>query len=773
MIGVPFLAVGGGSSAYQIANSLRFRASNSAFLSRSVTASNRKTFTVSLWVKRGEVSVGTASWLFQGTVLQGNGLGFTGPSWGTASDRLVCSFNGSIVFETSAVYRDPTAWYHVVLAVDTTQATAANRVRLYVNGSEVTSFASTAYPAQNTDLGWNATDTAYIGRLSSVPYQFDGQIAEFYNIVGQQLTPGVFAQIDPATSSWVPRAYGGTYPTGSYFLPFNDATSTTTISQDRSGNGNNWTSSGISVTAGVTFDQMTDTPTNNFATLSSIRANSGTLSAANLDIPVVASSISNAATWTLTSGKWYFEVTSGTASGGYPIIGAYDASGAASFSSAPGQSGGTNGVSYWSNGTRAINGASTTSWGATFAAGDVIGIAIDADTGRIWFAKNGVWQASGDPAAGTSPAGTMTSGQYTPGAAAQVGTSSSFNFGQRPFAYTPPTGFVALNTKNLPTPTIKRGDDGFAVLTRAGSNSPVAVTGLRFAPDFVWTKSRNTADHHNVADKVRGTSLNLQTSNTNAEDALGILTAFNSDGYTLGGGFGRTNAVGQNFVDWVAREGAAYGFDIVTYTGNGTSGRTVAHGLGAVPHFVVVKRRSGVAIGWAIYHRNQAATPQNNSMSFDTTATVVDAAAWNSTAPTSSVITLGNGAAVNLNTETYVAYLWTSIPGFSLFGAYTGNGSADGPFVWCGFRPRFLMIKRVDSTGGWWMVDTARFPNNQITNAALTANSSAAEGGSGYGLDITAGGFKPRDVGSDYNVSGGTYIFAAFAETPFKYANAR
>jgi hypothetical protein len=775
--GMPFVG-GASSSSYRINQSLRFRAANSAHLTRTTVSSptNDKIFTLSWWVKRGAFSTSSPMTMFGGTSGTADNISFGTLLSGTAGDQIGIRDNdvGNYLVQSSNLYRDPSGWMHFVVTVDTTQATATNRVRIYKDNVEV-SYTGTTYPSQNYVFDWNrASRNVAIGRrrFDDAQWYFDGYLADVIQVDGQALTPSSFGKADSVTGAWVPKKYAGTYGANGFYLPFNDATSTTTISQDRSGNGNNWTSSGISVTSGVTFDQMLDSPTNSYATLSPIRANAGTLTAANLDIPVVGSSISNAATWTLTSGKWYFEVTSGTASGGYPIIGAYDASGAASFSSGPGQSGGTNGVSYWSNGTRAFNWTSTVSWGATFASGDVIGVAIDADTGKIWFSKNGTWQASGDPAAGTSPAGTMASGQYTPGAVAQVGSASSFNFGQRPFAYTPPTGFVALNTKNLPTPTLPNGAVAFQATLRTSTGATASVTSLAFQPDLVWIKSRSNATNHNLFDAVRGVNNGLVSNSTAAEYAdANSLTAFNSNGYSLGsdGSSRGTNINTNTYVDWSWREGAAYGFDIVTYTGTGVA-RTVAHGLNAVPHMMIVKDRTTGVNNWPVYHRNAAASPATVHLRLNqTSANVTTSGIWNDTAPTSSVFSVGTDGATNGNTNNFVAYLWTEIPGFSRFGAYTGNGSADGPFVWCGFKPRWLLVKST-SVDNWWVVDAARSPPNVVSAYVLT-NVSNAEASVAV-IDFTANGFKARNSAS-LNTGTDTYIFAAFAETAFKFSNAR
>jgi hypothetical protein len=604
-------------------------------------------------------------------------------------------------------------------------------------------------------------------------------MAEFHSIDGQALTPSSFGQINPATNSWVPIRYTGTYGTNGFYLPFNDATSTTTISQDRSGNGNNWTSSGISVTSGVTFDQMLDSPTNSYATLDPNNRTDSSAVLANANLSYTSGGNRYAAsTIRMDSGKWYIEARMASApSTGQFCFGLSSRASAVGANNDPGFSADTYAFyvpstagnrGYWTNSAQVFN------VGAALDETRDYKIAVDVDLGRVWLGYDNVWfnssgATTGDPANNLNPTFTVAAG--TPlWAILQTGSSNvgHINFGQRAFAHTPPTGFVALNTANLSTPTISRGDDGFAVVTRAGSASPVSVTGLRFAPDFVWTKSRTTADNHNVADRVRGTSLNLATNLTNAEDTVGRLTAFNSDGYTLAGGAGATNAAGQNFVDWVAREGAAYGFDIAAYAGTGAA-QTPTHALNAQPHMMIVKAR-GAATNpdWFVYHRG-IATPQSNRLFLNGTGAATASSAWNNTAPTSSVFSVNTD--LSQSGINYVAYLWTSIPGFSLFGSYTGNGSADGPFVWCGFRPRFVMVKNVSAAGAWGIGDAARNPSN-IVSLPLFADSANAEGGV-YDFDYTANGFKVRNTNVTYNTSGQTYIFAAFAENPFKFANAR
>ena len=770
MFSPEFLAVGGGSTRYRINQSLRFRASNSARLSRTgLTSVTANRHVVSFWAKLG---AGSNQALFCG-YSNGNNYTYCGTSPSNQLNFTVVGGGSTQVqFITNAVYRDPTAWYHVAIVVDTTLSTASDRYQIWVNGSRVTSFAtSTNTLAQNSGMYWGDNFTQYIGTFDTVTNYFDGYLAEFI-FTGQMTTnPGVgaFGQINPATNQWVPRRYTGTYGTNGFYLPFNDAASTTTISQDRSGNGNNWTSSGISVTAGATFDQMLDSPTNNYCTWSPLKqSGSGiaTLSAANLRLNG-GSGESAIGTQGMSSGKWYWEVVYSTL-GTTPDVGIIQLPG--NMSSYPA---GQKHYVYSSDGNKRSDGPGPVAYGASWTSGDVIGVAFDADAGSITFYKNNVSQ-------GVAFSG-ISSSEYPFFPCASVSTSTGdVNFGQRAFAYTPPTDFAALNTANIPTPTIQRGDDGMQATLRTGTGASASVSSLRFQPDLVWIKSRSNATNHNLFDAVRGVNNGLVSNSTAAEYAdANSLTAFNSNGYSLGtdGSSRGVNINTNTYVDWAWREGAAYGFDIVTYTGNGVNNRDIAHSLNAIPHFGIVKRRN--ADGgrrWMVKHRSQAASNNlvldGTDAQFNPTAAAFGGLADFSSSSTFRVVAgVTDISAVNGNTDTYVTYLWTSIPGFSLFGSYTGNGSVDGPFVWCGFRPRFIMIKNVIGATSWAIYDTAINPTNQV-GPRLIPNLPNAEATDGV-LDITANGFKLRENNANINGGSTNYIFAAFAEHPFKFANAR
>ena len=448
---------------YLLRNSLRFRASNSAYLSRTAgTSTNQSIATWSFWFKRG--TLGTAQRLFEG---------WTGNSDSGNAEIEIESDNTLLIggystnwLQTTQVFRDPAAWYHIVYAVDTTQATSSNRIKLYVNGSQVTSFTTEAYPSQNTTFGLNNNSSALqIGRrrnnISNDSF-VDGYLAEVNFVDGQALTPSSFGKTDAATGQWIPKQYSGTYGTNGFYLNFNDASAATAaaIGKDSSGNGNNWTPSGISVTAGVTYDSMTDVPTisataSNWATLNPLdKGSSINLSNGNLQYDASGSIVQfSRSTIGVTTGKWYFEVTASTLGNGNVEWGI--ANQTASITNYIGSDGNgwgfapqTSGSSYKYNGGNAITYGTATGTG-TYA------VAFDADAGKVWFSdKTGAWIESGNPAAGTNESfsgltGTLFAslGQYS---GSSQTTQGQINFGQRPFAYSAPSGFKSLNTFNLP-----------------------------------------------------------------------------------------------------------------------------------------------------------------------------------------------------------------------------------------------------------------------------------------------------------------------------------
>jgi len=455
------LGANSASGGYTVKNSLRFNSGSSDYLNRTpASAGNKKTFTFSFWFKISKV--GQLGRMFSCDIADTQQFWI---KW--ESNKLSIESNYyALYLYTTQLFRDVSAWYHIVVAFDTTQATDTNRCKVYINGSQVTAFDSAAYPSQNTDLQWNGTDVHTIGnKYRGLAEYIDGYMSDVFFIDGQALTPSSFGQTDPSTPSsgiWVPKAYTGTYGTNGFYFKFANSAS---LGTDSSGNGNNFTVNNL-----TSVDQSTDTPTNNFATLNPLSQSSYiTLSNGNLD------SLGNTgvdegvagSTLAVDTGKWYveFKVTGGITSArpNYGIIPNPNAN----FTNGGGQFGNTGGMRYGPNGIVYVSNVNVGTF-ATFTTNDIIGIAIDATNGAAYISKNGVFQNSGNPTSGSSKTGavvTWTGGtvQYFICIDEYNGTTSSTNFGSPNytansyadgagfgnFSYAVPSGYYALCTKNL------------------------------------------------------------------------------------------------------------------------------------------------------------------------------------------------------------------------------------------------------------------------------------------------------------------------------------
>jgi hypothetical protein len=433
---------------YLLRNSLRFRASNSAYLSRTPAgAGNQQTWTWSGWVKRGVL--GSASTLVSGGGTTGRlALFFNG------SDQLEIDVGGTGSFQNStAVFRDPAAWYHVVWAFDTTQGTGANRSRIYVNGTEL-SLTQTRTFTQNTDYAINGTGIQTHGTLSNSigGYDFDGYMAEVNFVNGQALTPSSFGKTDAVTGQWIPIKYSGTYGTNGYYLPFTNTTSTSTLGNDFSGNGNTWTVNNFSLTTGATYDSMTDVPTltsataANYATLNPlVPVTNTTRSNGNLTFTKTGNSdIVLPSTIAMPSGKFYWETTLTSVSSGSNIglgLIQQDAPSAGT-GTWPGADNPAI-VLFAGNGNLYVNGTTSSGTGVSLATNDVVGLALDMSAATLALYKNGSLVYTATSLVVTKPYLALFNSYGN-------GESQAVNFGQRPFAYTPPSGFKNLNTFNLP-----------------------------------------------------------------------------------------------------------------------------------------------------------------------------------------------------------------------------------------------------------------------------------------------------------------------------------
>ena len=546
----------------------------------------------------------------------------------------------------------------------------------------------------------------------------------------------------------------------------------------------------------TTYDSMLDAPLGgggsergNYVVLNALdTATTMTISNAALRATTAYNAQQFAKTIPLPTGKWYAEFSHGNIfSDTVNYVGAV-------------ASGGTTLTRFYSSSGQQYNGSAWNTYGSAWAYPNTIGIAADTIAGTIEFFRDGISQ--GQLSFGTGDIYLFVSA-YISGGLAYVDA----NFGQRPFKYTPPTGFKPIHTGNFPNPTIAKPNKHFDVVTWSGNATyPRDIGGIQFQPDLLWQKTRNIGtDDHLIMDSVRGTGTEKWISSSRVEGE-GIywtnanVSQFNTDGFRIAQPSATDvfNALGRTDVAWLWKAGGAAvtnnagtissqvsanttaGFSIVTYTGNGTVGATVGHGLGVAPAMIIIKARNNTT-HWPTYHKAANVSPASGCMDLQSTAAFISTTTpWNSVAPSSTVFTVsnsgaGNGYDTSLNANNYVAYCFAEIAGYSKFGSYTGNGSADGPFVHCGFRPRFVMFKRTDSAASWYVIDSARDTANEEQSFLYPNLNNADTIGvaGGYRIDFTSNGLKLRGNGADINASGGTYIYAAFAEVPFKYANAR
>jgi hypothetical protein len=762
-----------GGAGYTIDQSLRGNQADSSYLNRTPSsASNRKTYTISAWIKPslevatfsvlGAGSTGSAYYIFG---IEGNDLYFEETSGG-----------GSL--RANRILRDPSAWYHLMASVDSTQATASDRIKLYVNGVQETSFSTESYMAQNRDSSYiNNTGIHYIGRSpAQSSHYLNGYMAEVHFIDGQALDPSYFGEADETYGHWKPIAYTGTYGTNGFYLDFSNSAD---LGEDQAGS-NDWTANNLAAT-----DVVLDSPTNNFATMNPLEKDSGiTLSEGNLKFTGGASYSKAGSTINFPpSGKWYLETVWTTLTGATCLTGLRN----------PLNSSATDYIYWYHNINSATNDGTLGS--LTYTVGDVLGIAIDVDGNNVYLYKNNSLVSS--ITSGTfdltvmeffiqsyNGIGVSNFGQDSSFAGNKTAQNNTDDNGVGDFYYAPPSGFLALCTANLDTPAVVPGEN-FNTVLWTGNGSTQSITGVGFQPDFTWIKSRSSANWHQVQDAVRGATKSLFTNETNAEVTNSdYLNSFDSDGFSLGND-GDVNGSSKTYVAWnwkadntsgstntdgsitstVAANPDA-GFSIVSYTGNGTAGATVGHGLSSAPEMYIVKNRDGSYV-WYVYH---ADLTTGNILQLNATDAQSSSSFTNSTEPTSSVFSLGSAAPFNGSGSNFIAYCFHSVDGFSKFGSYAGDTSGL-PFVYCGFKPRWILIKVTNATANWYLVDTSRNTYNVVDKYLLPSSANAE--GTFTTLDVLSNGFKFRGSDASFNQSGNNYIYMAFAEFPTKFANAR
>ena len=768
---------------------------------------------------------------------------------------------------TDRLFRDPTNWTHVCVAIDTTQATASNRLQLFFNGKRYTGgYAASTYPSENLDIGiLNSAMYHQIGLLyAGANYgHFDGYLADFYFLDGQSIysdtsatinstfladadTLGTFCEQKNGVA--IPKAYAGatsTYGNNGFRLEFKNTSaggsspSSSTFGADTSGKDNHFNDYNTAEMQG----NCPDSPENNFCVMKPASIDhQSRATPANGGLEITnAGSVGwgvHTATFAVNSGKWWYEACASGSIGigynvGYQNVDTYH--NAATDGKAVGSFfyyGTTSSGAYYYVGTsdsgtvdNDINyttgdGGGT---GTTFVVGDVLGLALDLDSDppTVRHYVNGV---AGGPAIEIPEGNTLTPylGLYSASAV------TTFNFGADPtfggitvdgtsadasdengngkFYDTPPSGFLALCSANLPDVTIgpnsvTQATDHFNTVLYTGNGSTQDVV-VGFQPDWLWIKNRENTYNHVAYDSSRGATKRLEISQSTAESTVSnAVTDFTATGggFSLGGD-GATNQDTKGIVAWawkanggttttndasatsvgtidsVYQANTTQGFSIVTHTGTGSAG-TIAHGLGKKPALIITKGLSS-GYSWFVYNHKSGATKAtilNTTAAEDSYSTT-----YNNTEPTTSVFSVGTATATNGSGINYIHYIFAEIEGYSKFDKFVGNNLLDGPFVYLGFRPAWIMAKRADSTSDWFILDNKRSPQNVVGGGGVgqfAANQYYVESSlSTYAIvDFLSNGFKMRsDMNYGYwNASGGTYIYLAFAEQPFKFSNAR
>jgi len=812
--------------------SLRFAyTSAETWLARTPDAGNRKTHTLSVWVKRSGISASQ-------NILEARGSGDAGNTdiWFDDNDKLEVSGASTYFRVTDRVFRDINAWYHLVFRFDTTQGTANNRLLIYVNGSVITSFNTNNAYSQNTDYGIGGNVEHRIGDGYG---HFDGYMARYEFIDGISLGPENFGETK--NGIWVAKAYGGSYGTNGHKLEFKGtgtSANSSGLGADTSGNDNHYTPTQI-----LAHDSaFPDCPENNFATLLGESSESsdyqsyanGAYYESNLNVKGIDGWTNGKGNFLVNSGKWYAECrVNAWQANNYVRLGVF---------ARPAR---TYDEYFWlGNGTAQIDGTARNDRVGTFDTGDILQFVIDLENNNIFFGKNNTWQNSATEAeieAGTStnafasgsevPTGdghnygfyfnphtnttniTVNFGQDSSFGGTETAQTNTDENGQGNFYYEPPAGFLAMCSANITKPTIgpdsdTQADDYHNTVLWDGNAGSNAITGVGFKPDWLWSKDLTGTENHVFLDSSRGLTHRLSSNSTDNEtdDSNAVISSFDTDGFTLTQ-YHDSNANSSRNVGWCwkANGGVATasgsesgnnpahsvqanptaGFSIVTFTGTQAVG-TVPHGLGAVPKMIILKNREVDGNGWIVYHEH---VDQTDFVFLNNTNLRADNAnRFNDTKPTSTVFTLGADANINDDGVGIVAYVFADVEGYSKFGHYDANGNANGTVVFTGFRPAFVMLKNIDNNtngGNWVIMDDTRLGDDvgaiPPILSQIKANDSAAEFDSGsYPLaDFLANGFKLRAGGTGSgvarnvnNANGNDYIYMAFAHSPFKYANA-
>ena len=787
-------------------------------LSRTFALGNPSRWTTSLWVRF--LDFGTNAMILSAGPDTSNQFYFYRVSANTIHIASITSGTTTLNKVTTQVFRD-NQWYHFLLDFEDPS------MDFYVNGELVTSFTTNTENAGGTQWMKNVAHNVAIRKFdnSGRAKIYVAQLCTIDNKSIQNSDLTVTSFLDTYTfgangSQYVPRA-DATITALATAAGGNSFCLTTAIGDgtDASGNGNNFTPTSMSDAANGTAD----TPSDTFPTFSPINLYGVTLADGNLKCNSAGWWSGAAATMSLpTTGKWYIETLVGNRYGSYMCQGFAPTNygrvtewsqaiyyGAGDYTNTPNYGLGMAMTSagpspfgfYAASGTTTAfatepDGSTLYSTNEIYICHAIdldnerywVGTAFTTDSSVTWFGPSGSGADPETPSTGLDISSYLaTYGDYGltffHGPNATSGNPYAIvDFGQSGYTFTKPTDYSELCTANLPTPDYQ-GIDYFNPILYTGNGSTNAITGVGFQPDLVWIKNTSLATSHSLYDAVRGVQEQLESDNTSAEttETTG-LTAFGSDGFTVGS-LAQVNTNTNNFVGWswlaggagasntdgsitsTVSKAAAGHFSVVTYTGTGAIA-TVGHGLGSVPGFFVVKKRtSGTCDYWPSWHKDLTLSyiPLDQSIMQQGP----DASIFNDTDPTSTVFTVGSGTNstnTNASGSDYIAYCFAPVPGVCKIGSYIGNGSADGPFSYTGFRPSWLMVKRIDSAADWHIIDVKRDPYNVMDSLLFSNLSNAESSDAAYNRDLLSDGFKIRTSYSYVNASGGSFIFIAMAD---------
>ena len=829
------IAANGASEFYttKINQSLRFNKPDTPYLERTfVTPSSTRKVIISTWIKPSELGSTTPIMYSAPTSATSSYflMGFAQSGYIDSNDSFkIFQVEGNsqkIALRTNAKFRDITNWLHVCVAIDSEQTTSTDRVMLFFNGKRYTGGYDSynTFPSQNHDFTvMNSAIKHRVGATSNGLHSnygnLQGYLSEFYFIDGQSMfsdTSGTINSTFLADANTlatfceqkngvaIPKTYSGTFGNNGCRLTF-QATGTGTTSQgttaqtnigdDQSGQGHNFSVNGLAST-----DVVLDSPTNNFCTLNPLNANDhrgeASFSRGNLRMTSGSTSRGFTSGTMKIHGKVYFEVLSRDGNNGF--VGIHDIENSAV----------SNGQTLdMYQGTPRIDGVTGSGTG-TFSDGDIMGVAVDVDAKSLQFFRNNssVYSVTYTTDVEYFPILHDSSGGRTSDFVANFGQDSSFtgektaqgntdSNGQGDFYYTPPSGFLALCSANLPDTELapnqgEQATDYFNTVLYTGNSTSRSIA-VGFQPDWTWIKARSVSSDHYVFDSNRGTpNKSLSTNDNGVEDTTsGQFTQFTATGFDLpADSAGYVNYNSRTYAAWnwrvnggttstdnngsltsTVQTNSKAGISIATFTVPSQANFSFGHGLGSVPEMFWWKSRTDTQ-NWIVYHfAKTTSVPNQTGMYLNSTlAGFTTGANW-ITELSSTRIAITDGQVSSGSNRDNVVYSFKSVEGFSKIGSYTGNGNADGTFVYTGFKPALIIIKDITSTDPWHIIDNKRSPRN-LVKERLFPNNSNAENTSADICDFVSNGIKFKGTNDGFNGSR-NYIYMAFAESPFVNSN--